>query len=130
METVHVFITTGRFRSFDEMRAFIDETYTEDGDGIPSAFMREVGLSEYEPGCIEALHHSHAVPLAQLLGGASYADQWLPHVNGSLQADAAICVFAPNRVEQPQNSSLEYVGAFEYEVVFDQWFERLLRGGV
>ncbi len=51
MHTVHVLISTGRFRSFDEMRAYIDETYTEDGDGISSALMREVGLSECEPGC-------------------------------------------------------------------------------
>jgi Immunity protein 22 len=48
MATVYVFLSTGRFRSLKEMRQFIDQTYTEDGDGIPSSFMREVGLSEYE----------------------------------------------------------------------------------
>ena len=26
--------------SLDEVQAFIDKTYTEDGDGIPSPFMR------------------------------------------------------------------------------------------
>ncbi len=56
MATVHVFVSTGRFHSSEEMRRFIDETYTDDGDGIPSPFMREVGLSEYEPMCIEAIH--------------------------------------------------------------------------
>lgn len=116
MDTVHIFISTGRFRSFQEMRAYIDETYTEDGDGIPSAFMREVGLSEYEPGCIEAISSESGspVPLSELLAGASYCDQWLPRLDRSLLADAAICVFAPNRVEHPGCCSLVYLGAFGY----------------
>jgi immunity protein 22 of polymorphic toxin system len=117
METVHVFVSTGRFRSFQEMRAFIDQTYTEDGDGVPSAFMREVGLSSYEPGCIEAIHREQVVALSQLLARASYGDQWVPQLDGSLRADAAICVFAPNAVAHPHRSSLEYVGAFEYRAV-------------
>jgi hypothetical protein len=104
VDTVHVFISTGRFRSFDEMRAYIDETSTEDGDGVPSAFMREVGLSEYEPGCIEAIpsESGRPIPLAELLAGASYADQWLPCLDASRRADAAICVFAPNRLARPE----------------------------
>jgi hypothetical protein len=130
LDTVHVFVSTGRFRSFEEMRAYIDETYTEDGDGVPSAFMREVGLSEYEPGCIEAVPSASGlpVPLSELLAGASYSGQWLPHLDGSRAADAAVCVFAPNRVERPEGCSLEYLGAFRYRVVHSEWFERLLRG--
>jgi hypothetical protein len=116
LEKVHVFISTGRFRSFKDMRAFIDKTYTEDGDGVPSQFIREVGLSGYEPGCIEAIHEDAPMPLATLLAGASYADQWLPNVDGGRVADSAICVFAPNRVARQSASSLEYVGAYDYEV--------------
>jgi hypothetical protein len=112
--TVHIFISTGRFPSFDEIRVYIDETYTEDGDGVPSAFMREVGLSEYEPACIEAIpsESGMAVPLSVLLADASYSDQWLPDLDESRGADAAICVFAPNRIEDPEGCSLEYLGAF------------------
>jgi hypothetical protein len=128
METVHVFISTGRFHSFEEMRAFINETYTEDGDGIPSEFMREVELSDYEPGCIEAIHHDEPIPLSQLLEGASYSDQWLPKLDGTRIADSAICVFPPNQVGRPRASSLEYVGGFEHEVVFDERFLRIARG--
>jgi hypothetical protein len=127
VDTVHVFISTGRFRSFAEMRAFVEETYTEDGDGVPSAFMREVGLSGYEPGCIECVHRPAPVPLAELLAGASYSDQWLPQIPGGWLADAAICVFAPNHMSQPADSSLEHVGAFGYRVVHPEWFERLVR---
>jgi hypothetical protein len=129
METVHVFISTGRFRSFEDMRAFIDQTYTEDGDGIPSAFMREVGLSGYEPACIEAIfsESGQAVPQSELLPGASYSEQWLSSLDKTRVADAVICVFAPNQVARPQNSSLEYVGAFGYRVVFPEWLESLSR---
>lgn len=117
MEKVHVFISTGRFHSLDEVQAFIDKTYTDDGDGIPSPFMREVGLSDYEPGCIEAIYGGHPTTLTNLLAGASYADQWLQHLDGNRTADAVICVFAPNRVRHPQGSSLEYVGSYEYKAV-------------
>jgi hypothetical protein len=85
MPTVHVFVSTGRFRSSDELRAYIDPDYDEegeDGDHIPSPFMSEVGLTRYEPTCIETIHSEsgHPVPLAALLAGASYSDQWLPRL--------------------------------------------------
>ena len=114
MEKVHVFISTGRFRSFEEVRTFVDQTYTEDGDGVPSPFMREVGLSDYAPACIEAIHEDGPTALAQLLPGASYGDQWLQKLDGTRVADSAICVFPPNRLSHPERSSLEYVGAFDY----------------
>jgi hypothetical protein len=128
MATVHVFISTGRFRSLEEMRTFIDETYTEDGDGVLSAFMREVGLSGYEPNCIEAIHHGGPVALPELLAQASYADQWILRLNASGRADAAICVFEPNSLEHPRGSSLEYIGAFEYQAASPERAKHLVRG--
>jgi len=94
----------------------MDQTYTEDGDGVPSSFMREVSLIAYEPGCIEVIHEKQCVTLAELLAGASYGDQWIPKLDGTRLADSAICVFAPNQVNRPMDSSLEYIGAFEYVV--------------
>lgn len=116
LKQVHVFISTGRFRSFSEIRSFIDQRYTDDGDRIPSAFMREIELTHYEPGCIEAFHAGRLEPLVNLLSQASYADQWLAALDVSRTADSAICVFAPNQVRQPRGSSLEYLGSFNYEV--------------
>ena len=116
MEKVYVFISTGRFRSSEELRGFIDATYTEDGDKLPSPFMQEVGLCSFEPGCIEAIFWGHPTTLPALLKGASYADQWLPKVDAGRTADAAICVFAPNRVPAPNCCSLEYIGSYQYEV--------------
>jgi len=129
MENVHVFISTGRFSSFEELRSFIDPQYTEDGDSVPSQFMREVDLSGYEPGCIEAIHSERPLPLAELLAGASYADQWLSQLDGTLTADAAICVFPSNVVGNPQGCSLTYVGSFNYSVVHSDWFQQRLHQG-
>lgn len=76
MAVVHLFISAGRFSSFEEMRCFIDETYTDDGDGIASAFMTETGLESYQPACIEAIHKDQVAELPALLEGVSYGDQW------------------------------------------------------
>jgi hypothetical protein len=115
MDQVHIFISTGRFRSFKAMRKFIDKTYTRDGDGVPSPFIREIGLTSYEPMCIEAIFDGKPTPLATLLAQASYADQWLPKLDGERTADSAICVFAPNQVERPSETSLEYLGSYKYK---------------
>src|SRR6476646_6990985 len=112
MGTMHVFISTGRFRSPEEIRAFVDPTYTEDGDRVPSAFMREVQLSSHDPDFIEAVHRERPVPLPELLAGASWAKQWLPLLGDGRRANAAVCVFGPNRVGRPEGSALEYCGAF------------------
>jgi hypothetical protein len=114
MERVHVFISTARFSSFAEMRSFIDPAYTADGNCVPSHFMREVGLTDFEPGCIEAIREERPTALAELLADASYGDQWVPQLDGRRIADSAICVFAPNRLRHPHRSSLEYIGAFDY----------------
>ena len=95
--------------------AFIDPTYAQDGDQVDSQFMREVGLLDYEPMCIEAIHSKTEKPLQELLKGASYSDQWLPNFTLSCEADAAICVFEPNVVESPSTTSLQYCGAFFYQ---------------
>lgn len=113
-DTVHVFISTGRFRSFAEMRSFVEETSTEEGDGVASEFGREVSQSWYEPACMECLLVSEPVLAVELLASTSYSDQWLPKLTTSEVADAAICVFSPNVVDHPEKSSLKYLGAFTY----------------
>lgn len=118
MDKVHVFICTGRFTSFKSMRDFIDQTYTEDDEeeeAKPSPFMEEVGLEDYEPMCIEAIHSPQPQPLSQLLEGVSYSEQWVEKIPPGHVADAAICVLSPNTVTTPKLSSLTYVGEFEYQ---------------
>ena len=114
MILVYVFISTGRFRGFADMRAFIDETYTADGDGIPSPFMREIELKGYEPGCIEAIHServdsaSHAAGLSKLRDpvGRYRLARRPGHRCGHL------CIRAECGLSA-KKSSLTYVGTFE-----------------
>ncbi len=85
---------------------------------IPSAFMVEVGLADYEPAAIEVIQSDSGTPapIAQLVARASYAEQWIRNLSTEKLADSVICVFAPNRVRYPTRCTLEYLGAFEYVV--------------
>ncbi|MFI6984272.1 hypothetical protein ACIBSV_37570 [Embleya sp. NPDC050154] len=116
---VHVFVSRGRFSSFEDIRDYVDAGRSEDGDAEPSVFMGEAGIAELEPMCVEAVHarddgHLGLVVPEVLLRGASYADQWLPQVESTEPADAAICVFAPNMVTNPHGTALHYLGRFTY----------------
>ncbi|MFD8781650.1 hypothetical protein [Kitasatospora sp. NPDC059599] len=116
---VHVFLSRGRFSSFEDLRDHVDETWTETGGAVPSALMTETGIAELEPLCVEAVHarddgHLAPVPPGILLRDTSYADQWLPRVESTEPADAAICVFTPNVVTDPHGTSLHYLGRFTY----------------
>ena len=93
----------------------MEQTYTEDGDGVPSEFMTEVGLLSYEPACIEAVHSGSVIPLEELLKKSSYSSQWLGALPSGVLADSAICAFSPNILTKPESSSLKYVGVFEYQ---------------
>lgn len=111
---VHVFVSTGRFRSFAQLRQYIDMTYTEDGEGVASAFIREIDLAHFEPGFIEAIvsPSGEALPIRELLAGASWGDRWLSQVPAHFTGDAAICVHSPNVVRTPEGCSLAHVGCF------------------
>ena len=68
MPIVHIIVSTQRFASIERMREFIDPTYTEDGDLIPSPFFNEVQLANHEPACIEVIHVAEPTSLQDLLG--------------------------------------------------------------
>jgi len=114
VELVHVFSSAGRFVSADDLQDFVGMTWTDDGTEVPSPFAREIQLQDHEPACLECVQADTLVPLRDLLDGASYADQWLEHLDPDLRADAVICVFSPNKVRNPRGSSLTYCGAFGY----------------
>lgn len=113
---VYVFISTDRFQTAENLYSFLDPTYTEDGDMLPSTFMREVGQSEYEPMCIEHFLTGAPVAVELLLADASFVSHWLPHINSSVQANMALCVFSPNHLEQPERSSLTYLGSVAFSI--------------
>lgn len=101
---VHIFITSGRFASHNEMRSFIDPTYTEDGDIVLSNFMSEVSLKGYDPMCIEAVYGGRSQSVTELLKESSYANQWIGALPPSLVADSAICLYCPNETTTPDSS--------------------------
>src|SRR6266540_5197684 len=111
---VYVFISTDRFQTAENLHSFLDPTYTEDGDMLPSTFMREVGQSEYEPMCIERFLTDSPLAVNLLLADASYATDWLPHINSSVQGNMALCIFFPNHLEHPERSSLTYLGSVAF----------------
>lgn len=116
---VHVFLSRGRFSSFEDIRNYVDAGWSENGDAKPSVFMGDAGIVEPEPMCVEAIHaqdDGHLTPVVPeiLLRGASHADQWLSQVESTELADAAICVFAPNVVTNPHGTALHYLGGFTY----------------
>lgn len=97
MPTVYLFACTGRFGSFEELRAWIDPTYKTDSAGeverIDAPLVREVGLDDFEPMCIEAILAEAPAPLPELLEG----------------------VYAPNTVGKPEASTVSFVGSYSYE---------------
>ena len=118
MPHVYLFASSGRFASWDALRAHIDPCYGPGGDALDSPFMRETGLTNFEPGCIEAIWAESGQPeaLADLLRDASYSALWLDAALaqaarlGVTQADALIGVFDPNELATPEGSSLRYLG--------------------
>ena len=113
---VYVFISTDRFQTAENLHSFLDPTYTEDGAMLPSTFMREVEQSEYESMCMEHFLTDSPVAVNLLLADASSASHWLPHINSSVQAKMALCVFSPTRLELPERSSLTYLGSVTFSI--------------
>ena len=64
MSIVHLFVSTGRFSSFEALREYIDPTYTDDGDLIPSSFIEEVELDDYEPAASRRFASRSGSPFA------------------------------------------------------------------
>jgi len=116
MPILHLFISKGRFNSEEELDQYIKPEYTDDGDKINSPFMKEVGLSSFEPGCIEATFESEECEIIELLEGSSYEEQWLNSVPENLKANVAVTVYEPNVLTSPNLCTLEYLGGYNYEV--------------
>ena len=114
--SVWVFAGNDAFANWGALEAYIDPVYIGQGSAQASAFMREVGLQDYEPDCIEAdmLEAGESLPLAQMLEGASYGEQWLHRLPAEAKANVVICVFSPNRVSTPEACTLPFIGQFSY----------------
>ncbi|MEM7105294.1 MAG: immunity 22 family protein [Bacteroidota bacterium] len=112
MSWVYVFVAKNKFASFEEMRAFIDPGFTEDGDYIPSDLMKETQLFDIEPGFIEAVYEESPKVIRILLSESSYAEQWLSQIKEEQHFNNAICIYAPNHLDHPEGCSMKYLGKF------------------
>lgn len=114
--SVWVFAGRGDFDGWEALESYIEPVYDAQGNAQASAFMREVGLQDYEPDCIEAelLEAGEVLPLAELLDGTSYGEQWLRRLPADVSANAVICVFSPNRITTPEACKLPFIGQYAY----------------
>ncbi len=114
--SVWVFAGSDAFADWEALERYIEPVSDGQGKVQASALMREVGLQDYEPDCIEAelLETGALVPLAQMLEGASYGEQWLHRLPAEAKANVVICVFSPNRVSTPEACKLPFIGQFSY----------------
>lgn len=115
MKLVHVFASTENFASEADLTRFVGPTYTPDGEEIPSRFGNEVGLSSYEPACIECMVSDTPSKISDLLSGVSYGRSWAHAIGAEASFCAAVCIFPPNLVATPERSSIQYLGAYEFE---------------
>lgn len=115
MQLVHVFASSEIFATSADLTRFVRPTYTADGDEIPSRFGKDVGLSSYEPACIECMVSDTPRKISDLLSGASYGQSWAHTLRTEDSFCAAVCIFPPNVVVAPERSSLQYFGAYEFE---------------
>ena len=68
--------------------------------------------------CVEAVTSvAGPIPVADLIPKCSWAEKWLPALDGTRTADAAICVFAPNSVPYPERCSLEHLGTVHFRAL-------------
>lgn len=112
---VHIFVSLGQFHSWEQVTAYLDPTYTEDGDCLPSTFMRETHLDEFEPTCIEVQHFTTPRQGRDLFPGFSWSDRWAQQVECLSEADTVICVFPPNQLVTPEQTVLTYLGCVFFE---------------
>ena len=83
---------------------------------IPSQFMREIGLIDhYEPMAIESEHFGRPLDLLSAIPGFSYSDQFRVVRTAPTLVDTVVCVYSPNVPASPEKSSLDYIGAFNYD---------------
>jgi len=115
MPSVLLFISLRGFESEEALARYLHPSYSEDGDMIPSDFIREVALTNYEPMCIEAVYEEEPTAVRHLVAGCSHADQWARRLPQDLKADVSVVVYSPNTVSFPEAARrLQFCGIFPY----------------
>lgn len=116
MAKLHIYISSDKFRTEDELNSYLIPSYTEDGDLINSPFMKEVKLENYEPMCVEVVFEKANRPVKHLLEGISYYEQWVKDISDNFEGNVVVCIYEPNLLANPMGSILNYLGEYSYDV--------------
>ena len=117
---VHAWI--GSFKSRADFERYIQQTYSANGESVPSQFMLDVGLAVYDHDRQEFEYHETPLPLAEVLTGHSYAASFSAAFikrATELGIDSAGTVFllydgALSPKSPDEIAPIRYVGAFDY----------------
>lgn len=75
----HVSLWMGIANNEDDLDAYVQQGYSDDGDLTPSQFMKDFNIPSYDEDFLEAEFLENPVAaIAQLLQGFSYDDQLIP----------------------------------------------------
>lgn len=113
-DTVTILWSCGEGLDLAGLMARNAPVYDDDGDCLWTSFMTQIGLSGYEPQCIEHLIAPAPVPLRSLLAEASWAELWLDALPEQIRADAAICYFEPNHPTSPSAGTMQALGPYDF----------------
>jgi hypothetical protein len=119
-----VYAWIGEFDSEVDFERYIEQSYTEDGDSIPSQFMRDVGLDWYDDDFQEFEYHSARRSIRIALSGHSYSESFAPLLiqrATELGIESVGAVFLLYELDNPpippsQDAPIRYIGSFPYRV--------------
>ena len=89
----YVSLWIGNIKSDDELMAYVELEYTDDGDCIPSKFLKDfsIDIDDIDEDFIERVCHENKVSsISELISGCSYEEIILPKKTVSDSFDFAI----------------------------------------
>jgi hypothetical protein len=126
IRTVHqpnrVLAWLGIFESESAFERYVEERYTDDGDAIPSGFIRDIGIEWFDHDFQEFEFHDPPLLISEAVNGHSYSASFAPSLIAAARAkgyDKVQAIFLLYDLEQePKSPSREspvrFIGAFPY----------------
>ena len=113
MQYVHIFVGKDNLIKLDDINTYCDPIYTEDGDRIDSKFFSEIGLTHYEPACIERVVVGKDIDIADALLPCSFSSRWI-HLLPKMIITHSILIYRPNEITKVNTTMVRYIGKYEF----------------
>ena len=110
----YVSLWIGNIKSDDELMAYVELEYTDDGDCIPSKFLKDfsIDIDDFDEDFIERVCHENKVSsISELISGCSYEEIILPKIEEKMEG----------QFQDKVNSAI-----LLYNFDFDEKIDRLL----